>query len=210
MPPRRDMHRDVHEDREAPPLRPPSTYNVTRMLEGIAQLLERSQGAPRAQPDIYEWFRRLDPKDFLGTTNTFVAEGWIRSLEVHFWYLNMGDAARVKCATYFFKDDALLLWEGTERVSIWIPLLGHISWRFSLLNNSLLHVRGRFKRYFMSLRHGDLSVAEYIQKFDRGCHFVPLIPMTQLKIWGISLMASSLHTSGCNDDGAGILCFSYY
>lgn len=27
----------------------------------------------------------------------------------------------------------------------------------------------------MSLRQGDLSVEEYIQKFDKGCYFVPLI-----------------------------------
>lgn len=27
----------------------------------------------------------------------------------------------------------------------------------------------------MSLRQGDIAVAEYIMKFDRGCHFVPVI-----------------------------------
>ncbi|KAG6527547.1 hypothetical protein ZIOFF_009658 [Zingiber officinale] len=36
-------------------------------------------------------------------------------------------------------------------------------------------VRSRLKREFMSLRQGDLSVAEFVKKFDRGCHFVPLI-----------------------------------
>ncbi|XP_073273315.1 uncharacterized protein [Primulina huaijiensis] len=36
-------------------------------------------------------------------------------------------------------------------------------------------VRGRLAREFMSLRKGDLSAAEFIRMFDRGCHFVPLI-----------------------------------
>ncbi|XP_073041824.1 uncharacterized protein [Primulina eburnea] len=36
-------------------------------------------------------------------------------------------------------------------------------------------VRGRLKREFTSLRQGDTSVAEFIRKFERGCHFVPLI-----------------------------------
>lgn len=36
-------------------------------------------------------------------------------------------------------------------------------------------VRSRLKREFMNLRQGDLSVAEFIHKFDRGCHFVPMI-----------------------------------
>ncbi|XP_073279554.1 uncharacterized protein [Primulina huaijiensis] len=36
-------------------------------------------------------------------------------------------------------------------------------------------VRGRLTREFMSLRQGDIFVAEFIRRFDRGCHFVPLI-----------------------------------
>ncbi|XP_073291025.1 uncharacterized protein [Primulina huaijiensis] len=36
-------------------------------------------------------------------------------------------------------------------------------------------VRGRVTREFMSLWQGNLSVAEFIRKFDRGCHFVPMI-----------------------------------
>ncbi|XP_073064024.1 uncharacterized protein [Primulina eburnea] len=36
-------------------------------------------------------------------------------------------------------------------------------------------VRGRQTREFMSLRQRDSSVTEFIRKFDRGCHFVPMI-----------------------------------
>lgn len=36
-------------------------------------------------------------------------------------------------------------------------------------------VRGRLNREFTSLRQGDMTVAEYIRRFYRGCHFVPLI-----------------------------------
>ncbi|XP_073119181.1 uncharacterized protein [Henckelia pumila] len=36
-------------------------------------------------------------------------------------------------------------------------------------------VRARLKMEFLSLRQGDLSVAEFVVKFERGCHFVPLI-----------------------------------
>ncbi|XP_073049548.1 uncharacterized protein [Primulina eburnea] len=37
------------------------------------------------------------------------------------------------------------------------------------------NVRGRLKREFMSLRQGDSTVAEFVRKFDKGCHFVPFI-----------------------------------
>ncbi|XP_073016049.1 uncharacterized protein [Primulina eburnea] len=36
-------------------------------------------------------------------------------------------------------------------------------------------IRGRLTRELMSLRRGYSSVAEFIRKFDRSCHFVPLI-----------------------------------
>lgn len=64
MPPRRILQRNENgkEGPETPP--PPSPDTMTRMLEGMTQLLERAQGAPRAQQDVYERFRRLYPKDF--------------------------------------------------------------------------------------------------------------------------------------------------
>ncbi|XP_073275412.1 uncharacterized protein [Primulina huaijiensis] len=36
-------------------------------------------------------------------------------------------------------------------------------------------VRGLLTREFMSLRQGDLTVVEFIRKFDRSYHFVPII-----------------------------------
>lgn len=48
-PPRRMVRKDVHEEREAPPPPPPPQDTATRILEGMAQLLERAQGVPSAQ-----------------------------------------------------------------------------------------------------------------------------------------------------------------
>ncbi|XP_073269917.1 uncharacterized protein [Primulina huaijiensis] len=86
-----------------PPRRAPSTDRH----DGIP-----GEQAPRPQVEIYEQFRRLNPKDLGGTTDPFVAEGWIRSLELHFQYLDMRDVDRVRCATYMLRDDASLWWEG--------------------------------------------------------------------------------------------------
>ncbi|XP_075479381.1 uncharacterized protein LOC142520262 [Primulina tabacum] len=37
------------------------------------------------------------------------------------------------------------------------------------------YFRGLLKKEFMSFRQRDTSMAEFVRKFDRGCHFVPLI-----------------------------------
>ncbi|XP_073273257.1 uncharacterized protein [Primulina huaijiensis] len=131
--------------------------------------------APRPQLDVYDQFRRLGPKEFSGTTDPFVAEGWIRSLKVHFCYLNMGDADRVRCATYMFRDDASLWWEGAEygvnlATLTWEQFMNIFCEKYFTVD-----VRGHLKREFMTFRQGDMTVAEFIRRFDRGCHFVPLI-----------------------------------
>ncbi|XP_073304586.1 uncharacterized protein [Primulina huaijiensis] len=85
-----------------------------------------------------------------------MAEGWILSLELHSQYLDMREGDRVSCATYMFRDDASL-------------------WEIFFNKYFSADVSGRLTREFMSLRQGDSSVAEFIRKFDKGCHFVPII-----------------------------------
>ncbi|XP_075494110.1 uncharacterized protein LOC142531743 [Primulina tabacum] len=63
---------------------------------------------------VYERFRKMDPKDFGRTTDPIVVEGWIKIIEVIFTFMELHDADRVRCATYFLKDDARLWWEGAS------------------------------------------------------------------------------------------------
>ncbi|XP_073273275.1 uncharacterized protein [Primulina huaijiensis] len=73
------------------------------------------------------------------------------------------------------RDDASLWWEGAAHAVD----LATLTWaRFKELFYGKYFpadVRGRLTREFMSLRQRDSSVAEFIRKFDRGCHFVPQI-----------------------------------
>ncbi|XP_073120117.1 uncharacterized protein [Henckelia pumila] len=103
----------------------------------------------------------MDPKDFSGLTEPFVAEGWIHSLEVIFRYMELGDPDRVRCASFLLKDDAALWWEGVEK-TVDPDTLPWTDFRKLF-----------FDKYFTA--EGDLSVAEFVRKFERGCHFVPLI-----------------------------------
>ncbi|XP_073019200.1 uncharacterized protein [Primulina eburnea] len=140
----------------------------------MARLLEQVQHAPRPQTDVFEQFRRLNPKEFGGTTDPFVAEGWIRSLELHFEYLQMRDGDQARCAIYMLRDDASLWWEGAPH-AVDVAALTWARFREMFFQKYFPpNFRGRLTREFMSLRQGDLSVAEFIRKFDRGCHFVPM------------------------------------
>ncbi|XP_075478860.1 uncharacterized protein LOC142519718 [Primulina tabacum] len=137
--------------------------------------MEQAQQAPRPQQDIYEQFRRLNPKEFSGTKDLFMAKGWIRFLELHFRYLDMRDADRVRCATYMLRDDASLLREGAAHGVNLATLMWDQFKDLFYGNYSSAYVRGRLTTEFISLRQGDSTVAVFIRKFDRGCHFVPII-----------------------------------
>ncbi|XP_073307121.1 uncharacterized protein [Primulina huaijiensis] len=148
MPPRRAASTDRQEDTSGggrgppPPPPPPPGDAATRVLEGIARIMEQVQQAPRPKTDIYEKFRRLNPKKFGGTTD-----------------LCGGGLDSILGAT--------------------LSVLGYKGWRpvQEIFFNKHFppDVGCRLTREFTSLRQGDSSVAEFIRKLYRGCHFVPLI-----------------------------------
>ncbi|XP_073027501.1 uncharacterized protein [Primulina eburnea] len=73
------------------------------------------------------------------------------------------------------RDDASLWWEGAAH-AVDVATLTWARFRELFFGKYFpADVRGRLTREFMSLRQTDLSVAEFIRKFDRGCHFVPMI-----------------------------------
>ncbi|XP_075500067.1 uncharacterized protein LOC142538638 [Primulina tabacum] len=156
MPPRRILRRtdEVRQEENIP--QPPLCQDASAyVLAGMARFFEQHVGdGARVRPEpVYERFRWMHPDEFHGTTDPFVAEGWIRSLE----------------------GDASLWWEGAERGVNMMTLTWEEFKRVFYDKYFTSDVRSRLKREFMSLRQGDWTVAEFVQKFDRGCHFVPLI-----------------------------------
>ncbi|XP_075500020.1 uncharacterized protein LOC142538594 [Primulina tabacum] len=178
MSPRHDTCNDRQDEipgggRGPPP--PPPGDPATRVLEVMARLLEQVQQTPTPQVDVFEQFHRLNPKEFGGTTDPFIVEEWIRSLKLHFEYLQMEDGDRARCAIYKLRDDASLWWERAAH-AVDVTTLKWARFKEMFFGKYFpANVRGRLTREFMSLRQGDSSVAEFICKFDRGCHFVPLI-----------------------------------
>ncbi|XP_073314745.1 uncharacterized protein [Primulina huaijiensis] len=145
------------------------------VIEGIARLMEQAHQTPRPQTDSYEKFRRLNSKEFGCSTDPFVAEGWILSLELHFQHLEMRDGDRVRCANYMLRDDASLWWEGAAH-GVNLATLTCEQFKEVFYGKYFpADVRCLLTREFMSLRQGDSTVAEFIRKFDKGSYFLPFI-----------------------------------
>ncbi|XP_075473987.1 uncharacterized protein LOC142505047 [Primulina tabacum] len=178
MPPRRVLRRGSEGRHEEEIPQPPPNQDASACeLAGMAQLLEQHVvNAARVRPEaVYEHFRRMNPEDFHCTTDPFIAEEWIRSLEVIFSYMDMANTDRIHCIIYLLKGDACLWWEGAERgVNLVTFTWGDFN-RVFYDKYFTSDVRSMLKRGSASLRQGDSSVSEFLQKFDRGCHFFPLI-----------------------------------
>ncbi|KAG6473219.1 hypothetical protein ZIOFF_067132 [Zingiber officinale] len=158
--------------------------------EQIQQILQaREQGStprrstPSTQP-VYKQFRELGPTEFKGTTDPIVAEGWIRSLETIFDFMQLTDADKVRCAIFMLRDDARVWWEGV-RLTVdlttltWADFKEIFYGKYFTVDN-----RTRLAREFLELRQGDMTVAEYVRRFERGRYFVPMItsrPVEELK-----------------------------
>ncbi|XP_075504436.1 uncharacterized protein LOC142541863 [Primulina tabacum] len=87
----------------------------------------------------------------------------------------MRDGDRVRCITYMLMDNASLWWEGAAH-GVDLATLTWNQFKDIFYNKYFpADVRGRLTREFMILCHGDLSVADFIMRFHRGCNFVLLI-----------------------------------
>ncbi|XP_073133930.1 uncharacterized protein [Henckelia pumila] len=88
---------------------------------------------------------------------------------------DLGDPDRVRCAIFLLQDDAALWWEGVEKTVDPATLPWTEFKRLFFEKYFTADVRALLKTEFMSLRQGDLSVAQFVVNFKRVCHFVPLI-----------------------------------
>ncbi|XP_075492747.1 uncharacterized protein LOC142530795 [Primulina tabacum] len=173
-------HRE--EERANPPPPPPDMQ--AQMLAGMTQFFAQFAGnqaaavgaGARPQPEaVYERFRRMSPKEFSGTTDPMVAEGWIKSIEVIFDFMELADADRVRCAIFLLTGEARLWWESAS-VAVNLQVLPWNGFKEVFYSKYFTEeVRTRLTNEFMTLRQGDSSVADFVRKFEKGCHFVPLI-----------------------------------
>ncbi|KZV18079.1 hypothetical protein F511_25710 [Dorcoceras hygrometricum] len=102
-----------------------------------------------------------------------------------FRYMGLAEAVRVRCDIFQLKEDASLLWEGAEK-TVDMETLDWVGFKkpfrcdiFQLKEDASLCGKEQkrlltWKLWTGNLRYGDVTVAEYVKKFDRGCHFSPL------------------------------------
>ena len=150
-------------------------------MEQMRLMLERNHNQPQppviplrqenSEP-IYERFRKQHPIDFVGGADPYIAEEWIKSLEVIFEYMRLSDEDKVSCAVYMLKMGARNWWE-TIRVT---PAAQNLTWDDfkELFYHKYFNSTARATKVeeFLRLRQENGPVGEYIRKYEELSRFV--------------------------------------
>ncbi|XP_047313757.1 uncharacterized protein LOC124917349 [Impatiens glandulifera] len=123
----------------------------------------------------YKQFMSFKPRDFKRSTDPMVAVEWIQSIKTIFEFMQCNNSDRLRCATFMFKDDARIWWQGAKstldlNAATWAEFKAVFYGKYFTLNT-----RNKLAREFLEIRQGDSSVADYVKNFERGKYFTPMI-----------------------------------
>ncbi|XP_073131640.1 uncharacterized protein [Henckelia pumila] len=105
-------------------------------------------------------------------------------METAFEFMQITDEDRLRCATYMFRDDARVWWNGAKAALNLTTLTWNGFKDVFYGKYFTVSTRNRLAREFLEIRQGNMSIAEYVKKFERGRYFVPMIsgdPAEELK-----------------------------
>ena len=162
----RFLERDIRREMEAPPHPPPPPF------------------PPRVENvDYTEKFQKLKPPVFLGGVDPKIAENWLRTLERMFIHGRIPEIEKVTCAAFMLRDDASYWWDSMVSVHD----AATMTWdQFRELFEAKYFTAAAHaakKKEFINLKQGDMSVEEYIRKFEELSRYAPHLVCTEkLKI----------------------------
>ncbi|GMN30853.1 hypothetical protein TIFTF001_046458 [Ficus carica] len=165
-------------------------------LQANANRVEVPIDPPAAQPvqnrgvqvatnnePLYLRFKRMEPKEFNGSTDPLVAQGWLKSIELVLNFMDLTDNEKVKCASYCLMDDARIWWEGIElsrdiSQMIWEDFVQEFNEQYFNMSVTREHYDE-----FNNFRQGNLSVTEAVKRFNQLARLRPhMVPNEQERL----------------------------
>ncbi|GMN69765.1 hypothetical protein TIFTF001_038812 [Ficus carica] len=140
------------------------------------------QAATNHKP-LYLRFKKMKPKEFNGSTDHLVAQGWLKSIELVLNFMGLTENEKVKCASYCLMDDARIWWEGIELSRD----VNHMTWEDFIqeFNEQYFKMSVTREHYdeFNNFRQGNLSVTEAVKRFNQLARLCPhMVPNEQERL----------------------------
>ena len=88
-----------------------------RIAQVLALYIEYQSARPAQRAiTLHEQFMKLNPPEFIGTTDPLVAEEWLKKLEAIFEVMAVTDEHRLLLAVFMLRGEARNWWEATRRM----------------------------------------------------------------------------------------------
>ncbi|XP_073056956.1 uncharacterized protein [Primulina eburnea] len=143
---------------------------------------EREQVRPELSSEgALERFRKMKPPEFDGSTDPMVALEWVKAVESIYDYLQFEDIDRVSCAIFLLTKTARTWWDATK-ISVNVSTLKWQEFKDLFYDKYFPRdVRSQKVKEFLELKQGNMSMQEYILKFEEGCQFAPYLASNDIE-----------------------------
>jgi hypothetical protein len=125
---------------------------------------------PKARNPVLD-FLKCDPPPFTGGDDPLEAQSWLNILNNIFECLHCRDEQKVNFAAYMLKGNADNWWNFTCKLSTGKPTDWEHFQKVFLDRYFPKFIRKQKELEFMHLQQGDMSVAEYVAKFEELARF---------------------------------------
>ncbi|XP_075521371.1 uncharacterized protein LOC142554593 [Primulina tabacum] len=151
-------------------------------MQNAGQGREREQVRPEPSSEgAYERFRKMKPPEFEGSTDPMVALEWVKAVEAIYDYLQFDDKDRVSFAIFLLTKTARIWWDATK-ISINVSALKWQEFKDLFYDKYFPRdVRSQKVKEFLELRQGNMTIQEYILKFEEGFSLPHIWPVMTLK-----------------------------
>ncbi|XP_075475661.1 uncharacterized protein LOC142508887 [Primulina tabacum] len=145
-------------------------------MQNAGRGIEREQVRPDPGSEgAYERFRKMKPPEFDGSSDPMVALEWVKAVEAIYDYHQFQDIDRVSCAIFLLTKTARTWWDATK-ISVNVSALKWQEFKDLFYDKYFPRdVRSQKVKEFLELKQGNMSIQEYILKFEEGCQFAPYL-----------------------------------
>ncbi|XP_075507535.1 uncharacterized protein LOC142544365 [Primulina tabacum] len=123
----------------------------------------------------------MKPLEFHGSTDPMVALEWVKAVEAIYDYLQFEDNDRVSCAIFLLSKMARTWWDATK-ISVNVSALKWQEFKDLFYDKYFPRdIRSQKVKEFLEQKQGNISMKEYILKFEDGCQFAPYLASNDIQ-----------------------------
>lgn len=152
---------------------PPVENPLQQLVDILKNAFQNHQPGNHAEKSPFKAFKDVHPPEFKGTTDPTEAQIWIKEIEKAFRVAQTAENMKTTFAAYMLKGEANFWWETIEAREENKSLEWNRFKELFLEKYFPPCLESQMDINFLELKQGDMSIAEYVNKFNELARFAP-------------------------------------